>query len=81
MNVFVVLGCLFLISGLLFCFKPDIILKINAALEKVLFRSASSVEHQKKAGVFFFITSCLMFLFAYLVNKWHLSEFLKRLLS
>lgn len=77
---FLILGVVYLIAGIFFLFRPEIILKVDEWGEKVLFDDKKTVKRHIKTGIFFVMVAILMFIYAYLVNKWDLSEFFKKLL-
>lgn len=78
--VFSGLGVFFLLVGLLFVGWPGWVEKFQKLGQKILFVDEGMLSHHKITGTFFLIAAALMFLFAYWIEKWHLSEFFRKLL-
>lgn len=78
--IFQALGVIFCVSGILFYFRPDIVAKAENWGQKLLFSDEGPLKQNKKTGFFFLLAAAFMFLCAYWVEKWNLSEFLRRLL-
>jgi len=80
MTLFLFLGALFLITGLLFLVNPAIISKVNSWGAKSIFICDGIEKKPVKSGLIFLVAAILMFIFAYLVIEWNLSEFLKKII-
>lgn len=79
--IFKVLGVIFLTAGALFIVWPQAIEAMEKWGQQLLFSDEGAVKHRFRTGIFFLIVGGFMFLFAYWVHQWGLSEFFRKLLS
>ena len=60
MIAFLVLGILALILAIMYFTVPDLVVKINNALKRVLFEDRWTFDHRLRAGSFFLIGAIIL---------------------
>ena len=60
MIAFLVVGILSLILALLYFTVPDLVIKVNNALKRILFEDSWTFDHRLRAGSFFLIGAIIL---------------------
>ena len=61
MPIFLAIGLLFLVFGLLFFFAPSVIVRMSEIGNKMIFADYNSMAHRKVSGAILLAMSFLMF--------------------